>query len=178
MTVRGCNRRKQGDLIVNAIRTSRKYRNALFFTVFLVAATAAQPVWAKSTDSAVAQLVDHKTAYNPKPQRGPHLDVKVTPPELRGKAGRVMIEVYNRGKDHIALVTFDVVLKNNSGWSLTAPIKAEDLKPNMSGGQWVEIPKMGEKFPAITGASLSHLRVINVEAQEIKLAPYMDLIKK
>lgn len=158
--------------------TLNKYTRALFIAVACVLATAAQPVNAKSTDSAVAQIVGHKTAYAPKPQRGPHLDVKVTPPELRGKTGRVMIEVYNRGKDHIATVNFDVTLKNNSGWSLTAPVKAEDLKPNMSGGQWIEIPKMGEKFPILTGASLHHLRVISVEAQELKITPYLDLIKK
>lgn len=134
--------------------------------------------YAKSSDSAVAKLVDHKTAYAPKPQRGPHLDVKVTPPELRGKVGRVMIEVYNRGKDHLALVSFDVVLKNNSGWVLTAPVKAEDLNPNMSGGQWVEIPKMNEKFPEIMAAQLSHLRIITADAREVKMTTYMDLIKK
>ena len=160
---------------MKALVKSSKY--ILILSVTMISSLASA-VPAKSSDSAVAQIVEHKAAYAPKPQRGPHLDVKVTPPELRGKTGRVMIEVYNRGKDHIASVNFDVTLKNNSGWALTAPIKAEDLKPNMSGGQWVEIPRMGEKFPTITGASLSHLRIISVEAQEIKLTPFMDLIKK
>lgn len=146
--------------------------------VLIALAFATQSLAKPSMSSAVAQLVDHRTAYNPKPERGPHLDVKVTPPELRGKVGRVMIEVYNRGKEHIASVDFEVTLKNNSGWQLNAPVHAEDLKPNMSGGQWVEIPKMAEKFPTITAASMKHLRVINVEAKEIKLQPYMDLVKK
>ena len=163
---------------MNAMNTSKKYISALSVTVLVVTGLWAPQIFAKSSDSAVAQIVEHKAAYAPKPQRGPHLDVKVTPPELRGKVGRVMIEVYNRSKDRIATVNFDVTLKNNSGWSLTAPVKAEDLNPNMSGGQWVEIPKMGEKFPTITGASLSHLRIISADAQELKLTPYMDLIKK
>ena len=141
-------------------------------------AFSAVTAYAKGSDSAVAKIVDHKTAYSPKPQRGPHIDVKVTPPELRGKTGRVMIEVYNRGKDHLSLIMFDVTLKNNQGWNLTAPVKAEDLNPNMSGGQWVEIPKMNEKFPTITAAELAHMRVVTSDAREVKLPIYMDLIKQ
>ncbi len=131
----------------------------------------------KVTDSATATIVNHRVAYLPKPKRGNYLDVKVTPPEARGKSGRVLVEVFNRGKDHLASVSFDVTLMNNSGWSLSAPISAEDLGPNMSGAQWVEIPKMSEKFPVITSAKLAHLRIITKDAREVSLQPYMDLIK-
>jgi hypothetical protein len=125
-----------------------------------------------------ATNVDHKLAYSPKPERGSHLDVKVTPPEIRGKEGRVMIEVYNRGKDHLALVMFDVTLFNQGGLDISAPVKAEDLKPNMSGGQWVIIPAIQGKFPTITGARLSNLRIVNNSAREVKMKTYMDLVKK
>ena len=132
----------------------------------------------KFSTTVQAVIVDHKLAYSPKPERGSHLDVKVTPPEIRGKEGRVMIEVYNRGKDHLALVMFDVTLFNQGGLDITAPVKAEDLKPNMSGGQWVVIPPIQGKFPTITGARLSNLRIVNTSAREVKMKTYMDLVKK
>lgn len=133
---------------------------------------------APGAHSVKASIVDHKTAYKPKPERGPHLDVKVTPPEIRGREGRVMIEVYNRGTAHLASVTFDVTLSNQGGFEITAPVSADDLKPNMSGGQWVKIPPIKGAFPKIIGAKLSNLRIINSQAREISMKTYMDLVKK
>lgn len=144
----------------------------------LVSALSGEIARAESFPTAVqAKIVDHKTAYSPKPARGPHLDVKVTPPEIRGKDGRVMIEVYNRGKEHLGSVTFDVTLFNQGGFTLSAPIIAEDLKPNLSGGQWVKIPQIKGAFPKITGAKLSNLRIISTKAHEISMRTYMDVIK-
>lgn len=127
--------------------------------------------------SVKATIVEHKAAYTSKPERGPHIDIKVTPPEIRGKEGRVMIEVYNRGKVHLASVTFDVTLSNQGGFEFTAEVTADDLRPNMSGGQWVKIPPIKGKFPKIIGAKLSHLRVIDSNAREVSMKAYMDLIK-
>jgi len=127
--------------------------------------------------SAKAVIVDHKSAYAPKPNRGPHLDVKITPPEIRGKEGRVLIEVYNRGKAHIARVTFDVVLFNQGGFTLTAPIVAEDLKPDLSGGQWVKIPQIKGQFPKITGGKITGIRIFDTTAKELPMKAYLDLIK-
>lgn len=130
-----------------------------------------------ASTSAQAVVVDHKAAYNPKPERGPHIDIKVTPPEIRGQDGRVLIEVYNRSKDHLGSVNFDVKLKNNEGFEIEAPITASDLKPNMSGGQWVKIPPIKGRFPKIIAARALNIRVIRVDATEIKLKAFMDLIK-
>ncbi len=155
-----------------------------FKCVLIVGLLYANPLVAKEASqtkfptTVQAVIVEHKSAYSPKPERGSHLDVKVTPPEIRGKEGRVMIEVYNRGKEHLALVMFDVTLFNQGGLDITAPVKAEDLKPNMSGGQWVVIPSIQGKFPTITGARLSHLRIVNAAAREVKMKTYMDLVKQ
>ncbi|MCX6123707.1 MAG: hypothetical protein NTV34_03000, partial [Proteobacteria bacterium] len=126
-------------------------------------------VAASSPSSIKATVVEHKTAYALKPERGPYLDIKVTPPEIRGQEGRIMIEVYNRGKEHLASVTFSVTLFNQGGFDLTAPVTAEDLKPNMSGGQWVKIPQIKGVFPKIIGAKVTNLRIINVQAREIPM---------
>ncbi len=132
----------------------------------------------KFPTTARAVLVDHRTAYKPRPERGSHLSVLVTPPEQRGKEGKVLIEVYNRGKDHLALVMFDVTLMNQGGLAITAPVKAEDLKPNMSSGQWITIPPIKGKFPIVIGARLSNLRIVDVQAKEIGMKPFMDLVKQ
>lgn len=129
------------------------------------------PNWVK------ARLAEHKESYAAKPQRGPHLDIKVTPPEIRGKDGKILIEVYNRSKEHIALVTFDLKLHNHGGYDLDAPIQAEDLRPNLSGGQWVKIPQVDGKFPKILGARASNIKIITADSREIALMPYLDVIK-
>lgn len=125
-----------------------------------------------------SKTVIHTQAYKPKPGRGPHIDIKVTPPGSRGVDGRVLVEVYNRGKQHLALVQFDITLNNRGGFSITAPCKAEDLKPNMSGSQWVVIPKIRGAFPGIDEAVVENLRTVTVEAQDIPMKGFVDLIKK
>jgi hypothetical protein len=125
-----------------------------------------------------SKTVVHKQAYKPKRGRGPHIDIKVTPPGARGVDGRVLVEVYNRGKQHLALVQFDITLNNRGGFSITAPCKAEDLKPNMSGMQWVKIPKIKGVFPVISEAVVENLRTVTAQAQDIPMKGYVDLIKK
>lgn len=125
-----------------------------------------------------SKTVVHTQAYKPKPERGPHIDIKVTPPGSRGTDGRVLVEVYNRGKQHLALVQFDITLNNRGGFSITAPCKAEDLKPNMSGSQWVKIPKIAGAFPSIDEAVVDNLRAVTIEAQDVKMKGFVDLIKK
>lgn len=125
-----------------------------------------------------SKTVIHTQAYKPRPERGAHVDIKVTPPGSRGVDGRVLVEVYNRGKSHLALVQFDITLNNRGGFSITAPCKAEDLKPNMSGSQWVKIPKIGGSFPSIDEAVVENLRTVTVDAQDVKMKGFVDLIKK
>lgn len=145
------------------------------FIVGIIALMLAQVAYAERIRS---KTVVHTQAYKPRPGRGPHIDIKVTPPGSRGVDGRVLVEVYNRGKQHLALVQFDITLNNRGGFSITAPCKAEDLKPNMSGSQWVIIPKIRGVFPAIDEAVVENLRTVTVEAQDIPMKGFVDLIKK
>jgi hypothetical protein len=124
-----------------------------------------------------SQIRSHKIAYKPMPGRGEHIDIKVTPPGARGTDGRVLVEVYNRGKAHLALVQFDVTLTNRGGFAIAAPVKAEDLKPNMSGSQWIKIPAVKGAFPVIDQAIVENLKIVTVEAREIKMKGFVDLIR-
>ena len=124
-----------------------------------------------------SQIRSYKVAYKPIPGRGDHIDIKVTPPGARGSDGRVLIEVYNRGKAHLALVQFDVTLNNRGGFAIKAPVKAEDLKANMSGNQWIKIPAVKGAFPSIDQAIVENLKVVTVEAREVKMKAFVDLIR-
>ena len=148
------------------------FRKFLFIILTSVIAASAEAAQIKS------KTVPHTQAYKPKPERGAHIDIKVTPPGSRGSDGRVLVEVYNRGKKHIALVEFEITLSNHGGFAITAPVKAEDLEPNMSGAQWVKIPKIKGAFPTIDEAVVDNLRTVTVDAQDIKMKGFVDLIKK
>ena len=121
--------------------------------------------------------VTHTQAYKLHPERGQYVDIKVTPPGARGADGRVLVEVYNRGKSHLALIQFDVTLTNHGGFGITAAVKAEDLSPNMSGSQWVKIPMIKGAFPVIDEAIVDNVHVVTVDARDIKINTYVDLIK-
>jgi hypothetical protein len=146
------------------------HRFAFFIVMSLLASSA-------NAEQIRSKNVIHTQAYKPRPERGPHVDIKVTPPGARGSDGRVLVEVYNRSKQHLALVQFDVTLNNRGGFAITAPVKAEDLKPNMSGSQWVKIPRIKGAFPSIDEAIVDGLRTVTVDAQDVKLKGFVDLIK-
>ncbi len=141
----------------------------LLFIMLFVPTAYAQKVRSK--------LVPHTQAYRPRPERGSHIDIKVTPPGARGSDGRVLVEVYNRGKQHLALIQFDVTLLNRGGFEITAPVRADDLKPNMSGSQWIIIPRIRGAFPSIDEAIADNIKAVATDAREVKIKSFVDLIK-
>ena len=143
--------------------------------VIFILLTFGSPSWAQRYQS---KDVPHSQAYKPRPERGPHIDIKVTPPGRRGADGRVLVEIYNRGTTHLALVQADVTLSNRGGYQVSAEVKGEDLRPNMSGAQWIKIPKIKDAFPEIDSALVSNVRVITSDAREVKMKLFVDLIKK
>lgn len=148
---------------------SSKFLILLFFGCVFASPSFAQKVRSKS--------VPHTQAYKPRPERGAHIDIKVTPPGARGADGRVLVEVYNRSKQHLALIQFDVTLLNRGGFEITAPVKAEDLKPNMSGSQWIKIPRVRGAFPSVDEAIADNIKAVTIEAREVKMKSFVDLIK-
>ena len=122
--------------------------------------------------------VVHTQAYKKHPERGPYISIIVTPPSARGVDGRVLVEVYNYTKINLALVKFDINLRNSGGFDINAVAEANSLKPKSSGAIWVKLPKIKDRFPPVTAATIDGFRVINSEAQEVSVRPYLTVISK
>ena len=120
----------------------------------------------------------HTKAYLVHTERGPHVAIIITPPSARGVDGRVLIEVYNRTKVHLALVKFDINLRNSGGFSINSTAEAKDLKAKSSSAIWIKLPKIKEQFPQVTAATADGLRVINANAIEIPVKAYLTVITK
>ncbi len=118
----------------------------------------------------------HTQAYKKHPERGAYISIIVTPPSARGVDGRVLVEVYNYTKVNLALVKFDINLRNSGGFDINAVAEAKSLKPNSSGAIWIKLPKIKDRFPPVTAASIDGLRVINSEAKEITISPYLTVV--
>ena len=118
----------------------------------------------------------HTEAYKLHPERGDHINVKVTPPELRGKQGFVAIEVYNYSKTYVSVMEFDIILTGKYGISVTSHIQVEDLEPKWSDMRWAKIPP-DIKLPVIESVQLIGVKKFDDKGKEIKLKVYTDLIK-
>lgn len=123
-------------------------------------------------------IINHKEAYKPKPERGPHIDIKVTPPEKRGRENFVLVEVYNRTTVHLATVLFDITLLNKGGYKVTSSVEASDLKPNLSGAQWVKVGGDTKNLPVTLEATVTGVKAITVDAKEVNYKVFVDLIKE
>lgn len=139
--------------------------------------TPAQTVKKNLAAPAQNRKVNHLEAYKAHPERGPHIDLKITPPEKRGKDTMVLVEIYNRSKLRISVLKFDITFKNRGAQDVAASIEAEDLGPGWSVPRWVKIPASG-KIPTIDSIILTNVRVIDSTANEVKLKAYSDLIKE
>jgi hypothetical protein len=47
----------------------------------------------------------------------------------------------------------------------------------MSGSQWIKIPKVRGAFPSIDEAIADNIKTVTVEAREVKMKAFVDLIK-
>jgi hypothetical protein len=125
----------------------------------------------------VQRTVIHSEAYKKREGLGPHIEIKVTPPEERGRKGFLLVEVYNYSKTYLALAEFNMSLSNKSGENVEAHITCEDIKGGWSALKWVRIPG-NRSFPLITKVSVANLKMITEQAREVKLKYFVDLIKK
>ncbi len=125
----------------------------------------------------IHRRVDHTKAYKKRTDIGPHVSIKITPPERRGKAGRVLVEIYNFSKTYLSLVDFEISLKNSWGDRIEAKISADDLKQNWSGLMWIEIPGNG-KIEKITGVEIANFQAFDKAAKPVAVKFTTDLIKE
>jgi hypothetical protein len=134
-------------------------------------------VIAQAGSAKVHRRVDHTKAYKKRTDIGPHVSIKVTPPERRGKAGRVLVEIYNFSKTYLSLVDFEISLKNSWGDRIEAKISADDLKQNWSGLMWIQIPGSG-KIEKITGVEVANFQAFDQAAKPVNVKFTTDLIKE
>jgi hypothetical protein len=122
------------------------------------------------------RIVKHTKAYSQRPELGEYVAIKVTPPEKRGKAGKVLVEVFNYTKSYLSVMQFDLNFTTNDLVSRSSTIVADDIKPNWSALRWIDIPS-NEKLPPIQAVSAAHLTMIDDTGKYLAHKISVDLIK-
>lgn len=129
-----------------------------------------------SSASSISRSVIHTSAYKLRKDAGPHISLKITPPEKRGKKGMVLVEIYNYSKTYLAVMDFWLILNNNWGDRIEVHVTCDDVKPNWSALKWVKI-EGNKPFPKISQVEIRNMVIFNEKAQKVDLKHYTDLIK-
>lgn len=124
----------------------------------------------------VHRTVIHTEAYKKREGIGAHLSIKITPPEKRGKKGRVLVELYNYSKTYLSVVDFWLYLYSDIGEKVEVHITADDIKGGWSALKWVKIPRKA-KMPAIVKVEIMKMLMYTDKAKEVKMKYFTDLIK-
>jgi hypothetical protein len=125
----------------------------------------------------IHRTVIHTEAYKKREGFGPHVNFKITPPEKRGRKGRVLVEVYNYSKVNLAVVNFWVILSNQWGDRIEVQITCDEIPAGWSALKWVKIP--GDKpIPEISTVQIKNMKIFNDQGRETKLKYFTDLIKQ
>jgi hypothetical protein len=120
--------------------------------------------------------VDHTKAYEKRPELGQHVAIKITPPELRGKPGVVLVEVYNWTTKFISVMDFWVIMTGENDGRYEMRISVQDLRKNWGDITEVKIP--GGKLPKIDAFQLKNMQIYDEKARRIVVPVLTDLIKK
>ena len=128
-------------------------------------------------DQAIKRTVIHSEAYKKREGLGPHIEIKVTPPEGRGRKGMVLVEVYNYSRNYLASADFWLNLTNSWGDSIDTHITCEDIKGGWSALKWIHIPG-NRQIPEITKINVMNMKMFSEQAKELKMKYTIDLIKK
>ena len=116
----------------------------------------------------IHRTIIHTEAYKKRVDIGPHINFKITPPEKRGRKGRVLVEVYNYSKVNLSVVDFWLMLSNTWGDKIEVQITCDDIKGGWSALKWVKIP--GDKpIPEITTVQIRNMKIFNDQGRETKL---------
>jgi hypothetical protein len=125
----------------------------------------------------IHRTVIHTEAYKKREGFGPHINFKITPPEKRGRKGRVLVEVYNYSKVNLAVVNFWLILSNQWGDRIEVQINCDEIPAGWSALKWVKIP--GDKtIPEITSVQIKNMKIFDDRGRETKLKYFTDLIKQ
>jgi hypothetical protein len=121
------------------------------------------------------RISHHKEAYKRK-KIGAHLNIKVTPPEIRGKKGMVAVEIYNFSEKNLSVIDFWLELETDGYANIEAHITVDDLGPNWSDIRWIKIQGDGT-MPKIVKLSVLRLDMFEDSGKQAKLKLTTDLIK-
>jgi hypothetical protein len=131
----------------------------------------------KNKSSSSQRKISHDKAYKRRATKEPHISIKVTPPEQRGKKGRVLVEVYNYSKRNLSVMTFDVSLLNKWGDVINSNIQVQDLNAGWSDVVWVQIPGK-RKIQKITGLRVQNMQMFDKSGKKVQMKHFFDLIKE
>ena len=120
--------------------------------------------------------VEHTRAYDKRSELGEHIAIKITPPELRGKPGVVLVEVYNWTTRFISVMDFWVIMTGENDGRYEMRIGVQDMRKNWGDITEVRIP--GGKLPKITAFHLKNVQIYDEKARRIVVPVLTDLIKK
>ena len=124
----------------------------------------------------IYRVVKNTGAYN-RATSGQHLALKITPPEFYGAGQFIFVEIYNYTNQHLGQVDFDIFLKNNSWYNFDAHVTGDDILPKRSALRKIAVPKGKGRFPGIDKVKISNLKVYNMDASEIRVNTYVDLVR-
>lgn len=108
---------------------------------------------------------------------GGYVNVKITPPEQRGRKGHVLVEVYNYTGMNLALVEFDLVLYTRENLMVTSHITVDGMRKNYGTLKYMSIPN-GGRLPPIAGARIKRLYVYTPEGKRLWAKHNSNLIKR
>lgn len=104
------------------------------------------------------------------------MNIKVTPPEIRGRKGYVAVEIYNLSKKDLGGADFWISLETEDFMEISAHITVGDMRRNWSEIRWIKIPVRG-KIPKIKRLSIQRMQMFDVNGNRAKIQYTTDLIK-
>lgn len=122
------------------------------------------------------RVVNHKKAYK-KRDLGNYINFKVTPPEKRGKAGQVAVEIYNFSKTYVTLMHLFIILETNNFLEIEAELTIENMSPNWGDIRWIKIPLSKGTIPKISKVTIRKMEMFDKGGNRVKMKHNTDLIK-
>ncbi len=121
--------------------------------------------------------VAHTKAYKSPLIQAPHINVKITPPELRGREAHVAVELYNFTATHLSVIDFIIIFENQVGDIVEAQITGENLDPKWSAIKWVKIPGDG-RMAKVRDVRIKRMSMFDKAGKPVQFIYHTDLIKE
>lgn len=127
------------------------------------------------------RIIPHKKAYKKRRLKEPYINIKVTPPEKRGKDGFVGVEIYNYSKKKsVSVAHFWIYLETDNFMQIEAEMTVENMGPNWGDIRWIKVPlRKGKRtLPKITKIRVEKMEIFDGAGRRTKMIWTTDLIKE